>query len=301
MANLGNLNAPEVYLCAKNGCGLKYLSKKYDAHEDQIVNRIKRIFKSSERKATKLLKTLKENDEKAKKPSKNKDVNMANASEQQSEVPTKTKNAEADAPANGATEEPTLDELTAEEDKVSQEKCSLEAARNDIMCELRKDRDMMREHQSHRDELEKEYAAMKQEYEDLCLASNKRRAEMSELTAQIRQKENELDQIRSRKAKAQEIAVYVRNDETISAPDANVQLDDSGFERISNKLIRRPECRKLAVWQIDLLARAIRVSVRLEKEGYNGVFLFDNSDIEQAYSLLVAEYRTAKQQSAATA
>jgi hypothetical protein len=142
---------------------------------------------------------------------------------------------------------------------------------------------------------------MMQEFEDLCLASNRRRAEMSELTAQIRQKENELDQIRARKAKAQEIVVYVRNDETISAPEANAQLDDSGFERISNKLIRRPECRKLAVWQIDLLARTIRVSVRLEKEGYNSVFLFDNSNIEQAYSLLVAEYHTAKQQSAATA
>lgn len=299
MAKLGDLHAPELYLCAKNGCGLKYLSKKYDTHEDQIVNRIKRIFKGSERKATKMIKSLRENDEKTKKAA---NKSTAKAPKQQSETPD-TKPAEVDAPASDVAEKPTLDELTAREEAASQEKCRLEVAHCEVMSALRKDRDAMRAMLSRRDELEKQFTELGQDYEDLCLESNERRAKMSALTEQIRQKDAELSQIRAEKAKAQEIVVYVRNDETISAPEAatDVQLDDSGFEKISNKLIRRPECRKLAVWQIDLLARTIRVSVRLEKEGYNSVFLFDNSNIEQAYSLLVAEYHTAKQQSAATA
>ena len=117
---------------------------------------------------------------------------------------------------------------------------------------------------------------------------------MKKLSEEKREKADELDALRAQIRNVMRVVVFVYNDESISAPDAELTLDDSGYEKVKSSLIQRPECRRLAIWEIELLARTIRVMVHLERAGKEVEFVFENSTVEQAYMSLLSIYQTAK-------
>lgn len=298
MTNLSRLTVTDLHLCLENGGGISYLCDKYDCHEDQIVKRIKKLYKGKSKKATKMLGALRENDKKILRGEPEEATSQVN--EEVAATEANEKIGEERAPAielvKGGGEFSSFEDISEKEEELSRELCELESRHRDFVDTHRANLYLKREVLDQIDELERKFVNLGQEYETLCAESEEIKAEMSQISARIREKKDLLNQIREEKCRLQKIVIYVYDDETISAPESEIKLDDSGFQKISGKLIQRPECRRLAIWQIELLARTIKIMVRLEERGLTAEFLFDNSEIEEAYVSLSAEYRIAKKE-----
>ena len=312
---LGHLTAAELHICIKNGSGMRYLCSKYDCLEDQLVTRIKRMYKKTPKKAQKLLANLRENDRKVNAvPA----PDVANSSESNptrvpntvgpgEDKPTRVPDAvqiaksepQPEVRENEATDS-SLKALAKQEADLSEAVRKLEIQHRDVQDLHRNNLNAKRDVLRSMRQLECEITELGQEYEDLCLESDEQEAEMKRINTLRREKAEELAKVREQMNEARKIVIFVCDDETISAPDSDVALDDSGYEKISSKLIRRPECRRLTVWEIELLARVIRVTAHLEGLKLSAEFVFENQQLEEAYRQLVAHYETDKQIAALT-
>ncbi len=307
---LGSLTAAELRLTIENGHGISYLTEKYGCMEDQLVTRIKRLYKKTPKKAQKLLASLRENDRKACKKASEPVVTASDESspkstpsaqvaecEPQPEVyrgrAAKESQPEA-AMVDAKDAEASSEKLAELEEKLSKEVRELELQHRDMEDLHRGNLNAKRAVLKRLEEIERESTDLGQEYEDLCLEGSEQEAEMKRLNALRKEKAAELARVREQIRESQRIVIFVCDDESISAPESDVVLDDSGYEKISNKLIRRPECRRLAVWQVELLARVIRVTAHMEGLKLSAEFVFENQQLEEVYRQLVAQYETAK-------
>lgn len=307
---LGHLTAAELHICIKNGSGMRYLCSKYDCLEDQLVTRIKRMYKKTPKKAQKLLANLRENDRKindapaptAVNSSESNPARVPNTVSPGEDNPTKVSDAvqiaksepQPEVRENEATDS-SLKALAKQEADLSEAVRKLELQHRDVQDLHRNNLNAKRDVLRSMRQLECEITELGQEYEDLCLESDEQEAEMKRINTLRREKAEALAKVREQMNEARKVVIFVCDDETISAPDSDVALDDSGYEKISSKLIRRPECRRLAVWEIELLARVIRVTAHMEGLKLSAEFVFENQQLEEAYRQLVAHYETVKQ------
>lgn len=312
---LGHLTAAELHICIKNGSGMRYLCSKYDCLEDQLVTRIKRMYKKTPKKAQKLLASLRENDRKingapaptAVNSSESNPTRLPDTVNPSEDNPTRVPDVVQTAKSepqpevreNEATES-SLEALLKQEANLSEAVRKLELQHRDTQDLHRNNLNAKRDVLKRMRQLECEITELGQEYEDLCLESDEQEAEMQRINTLRRNKAEELAKVRKQMNEARKIVIFVCDDETISVPDSDVALDDSGYEKISSKLIRRPECRRLTVWEIELLARVIRVTAHLESLKLSAEFVFENQQLEEAYRQLVAHYETVKQIAALT-
>ena len=131
------------------------------------------------------------------------------------------------------------------------------------------------------DELEKSYKPL---HESFTSAGE----EMKRLTAEKNGLVKEQEEIRAQIAQLEKVEIYVYDDETIVISGGLV-VDDSRYETLLTQLLRRQDCRRMAIWELELLARTIAAVRRLEPEGKKLEVVFENSNIETVFAKIGSE------------
>ena len=311
---INDLKAPEVHYCVKSGFGMKYLCEKYDCSEEQVVERIRVFYRKSPHTAAKLVEDLRRNDKapKAKKSAKSTTKKSKKAQKNAPKRETANKEATMDAPLEEVKSETTgsknagpetefseelkteetnsaritIEELTKAIDLQSQKVANLELQRKTLRSEQHKRNDALRKILAELDELEKAALAKGEEYDRILAENRESEKKAQEISAECKEEKAKLNVMRDELEVMTRIEIYIYDDETISVSDEGVKLDDSEYEKLSSELMRKKECRTLRIWEIELLARTIKIAERLGDQ-HKVELVFENPRIEAIFAMIM--------------
>ena len=288
------MTAKQLQLSLKRATPLEELCKKYNCSSEEIKSRIEHLYcQGSGSKAASIFKELENNSKKAAQAARKRDeTKVSNAStikpeEISPEIQVKDSPVGEPVPANPANptnpDTSSLEELTAEEGRLSREVMKLEAEHKDLAQQRRPQIATIRELQKELKIIESKLDDCRQKYEDAVGKANLLADEMNEKSRLRQEKLSALEAVREQIRQKKTIPLFVYNDGRIEAPDnPDFEIDESGYEELKEQLIAKEECQDLRVRDIVTLAKLIKVSEKAETISV----VCENPDLEAAFALI---------------
>lgn len=183
-----------------------------------------------------------------------------------------------------------LAEMKAEEEERSAEVMGIESqhkrlaeAHRDGIIRLRGINDELKQ-------IEADFKAKCDEYRQVVKTCNELGDEMNRVSEERRARVAELEALRARIEKLQIIEVGVYFDGKIECFDhPELEFDDTGYEEVYDRLLKKPECQELKLKDVQILARLLRI---METSPAKINVAFDNEDLELVFMLITESEST---------
>ena len=271
MTNL-RFSAKQVHAFIKNGNTPESLCKRYNCTEEDIKNRLSKLYRQpGSTRGQELYAALEANRKIARKKTVKENTVPEAAVNPDVILPTDPEETQCEAtpassPCESSENPPSIEELQQEEKNLSDEVIALEGEHKKWQSDYHERKKALRELQGKIEQIKERLESCRIDYDRIIEEANNLAKMMNQISEARRAKVVALEAVRQQLEERKNVTLYVYADGRIESPDhPEAVLKDKGYHVLIDELTKRPECSDLRVRDVPTLARLLKINENTEK------------------------------------